>query len=121
MKNVTAKLIAHGISVEELTYQVSTNVESFVIDDVKRAPRTFQGHQETRLKGRIQKETITFPAGSIIVRTPQPLSSLIFYLLEAESDDGFVKWNFLDAYLEKGMTYPIYRLMNDSKFASRLK
>ena len=121
MKNVTAKLIAHGISVEELTYQVSANVESFVIDDVKRAPRTFQGHQETRLKGRIQKETITFPAGSIIVRTPQPLSSLIFYLLEAESDDGFVKWNFLDAYLEKGMTYPIYRLMNDSKFASRLK
>ena len=81
----------------------------------------FQGHAEVRLKGRMQKEAVQFPAGSILVRTSQPSASLIFYLLEAESDDGFVNWNFLDAYLEKGKTYPIYRTTAEANTPSRLK
>jgi dipeptidyl-peptidase 4 len=72
------------------------------------------------VKGRAQAETITFPAGSFLVRTAQPLSTLAFYLLEAESDDGLAAWNFLDAYLEKGRTYPIYKVMAELKAASRL-
>jgi Zinc carboxypeptidase len=121
MKTVLAKLIAHGIAVEELTGTLSAEVESLLITDVKRSARVFQGHSEVKLKGRAQKETISFPAGSIIVRTSQPLTRLIFYLLEAESDDGFVSWNFLDAYLEKGKTYPIYRSAGEIHAASRLK
>jgi Zinc carboxypeptidase len=121
MKTVVAKLLAHGVAVEELTEPLTAEVESFVIDDVKKAARAFQGHAEVKLKGRMQKEPVQFPAGSILVRTSQPSASLIFYLLEAESDDGFVNWNFLDAYLEKGSTYPIYRLTGDVKAPSRLK
>jgi Zinc carboxypeptidase len=121
MKTVIAKLLAHGVAVEELTEPLTTDVESFVIDDVKKAARSFQGHAEVKLKGRAQKETVQFPAGSILVRTSQPSASLIFYLLEAESDDGFVNWNFLDAYLEKGKTYPIYRLTGESPAPSRLR
>jgi hypothetical protein len=64
---------------------------------------------------------MTFPAGSVLVRTAQPLASLIFYLLEPESDDGFVNWNFLDDYLEKGKTYPIYKLTGEVKAASKLR
>jgi hypothetical protein len=121
MKTVLAKLLAHGVAVEELTEPLTSEVESFVIDDVKKASRAFQGHAEVKLKGRMQKEPVQFPAGSILVRTSQPSASLIFYLLEAESDDGFVNWNFLDAYLEKGSTYPIYRITGDVKAPSRLK
>jgi Zinc carboxypeptidase len=121
MKNVIAKLIAHGIAVEELNENFSTQVESLLITDVKKSARVFQGHSEIKLKVRPQLETITFPAGSILVRTSQPLARLIFYLLEAESDDGFVNWNFLDAYLEKGKTYPIYRSPKELNAMSRLK
>jgi Zinc carboxypeptidase len=121
MKTVVAKLLAHGVAVEELTEPLTAEVESFIIDDVKKAARAFQGHAEVKLKGRMQKEPVQFPAGSILVRTSQPSASLIFYLLEAESDDGFVNWNFLDAYLEKAKTYPIYRLSGDVKAPSRLK
>ena len=121
LKTVIEKLQAHGIAIEELTAPLDTEVESFVIDSVNKAARAFQGHAEVKLKGRAQKETISFPAGSILVRTTQPLASLIFYLLEAESDDGFVRWNFLDAYLEKGKTYPIYKLTGEVKAASKLK
>lgn len=121
MKIVTEKLLAHGIAVEELTEPLTTEVEGFIIDDLRKAARAFQGHAEVKLRGRTQKETGQFPAGSILVRTSQPLASLVFYLLEPESDDGFVNWNFLDAYLEKGKTYPIYKLMGDTNVASRLK
>jgi Zinc carboxypeptidase len=121
MKTVIAKLLAHGVAVEELTEPLTTEVESFVLDEVRKAARPFQGHAEVKLKGRAQKETVQFPAGSILVRTSQPSASLIFYLLEAESDDGFVSWNFLDAYLEKGKTYPIYRQTGEAKAPSRMK
>jgi hypothetical protein len=121
LKTVIEKLQAHGIAIEELTEPLTTEVESFVIDSVNKAARAFQGHAEVKLKGRAQTETVTFPTGSILVRTTQPLASLIFYLLEAESDDGFVRWNFLDAYLEKGKTYPIHKLTGEVKAASRLR
>jgi hypothetical protein len=121
MKTMISKLLAHGVAVEELTEPLTAEVESFVIDDVKKAARAFQGHAEVKLKGRMQKEMIQFPAGSILVRTSQPSASLIFYLLEAESDDGFVNWNFLDPYLEKGKTYPIYRTTAEANAPSRLR
>lgn len=121
LKTIVEKLQAHGIAIEELTEPYSAEAEGFVIESVNKAARAFQGHAEVKLKGRTQKETINFPAGSILVRTSQPLASLIFYLLEAESDDGFVRWNFLDAYLEKGKIYPIYKLTGEVKVASKLK
>jgi Predicted carboxypeptidase len=121
MKSVVGKLLAHGVAVEELTEPLTAEVESYIIDDVKKAARAFQGHAEVKLKSRTQKETVQFPSGSILVRTSQPSASLIFYLLEAESDDGFVNWNFLDSYLEKGKTYPIYRTTGEANAPSRLK
>jgi hypothetical protein len=121
MKIITAKLIAHGVRVEELRESLIAEVETFVIDGVGKAPRAFQGHQEVRLKGHSQKETLNFPAGSIFIRTTQPLKSLIFYLLEPQSDDGFVNWNFIDSHLEKGKTYPICKVMGDVRAVSAWK
>jgi hypothetical protein len=39
------------------------------------------------------------------------LARLAFYLLEAESDDGLVTWNLIEAGLAPGATYPIYRVV----------
>jgi hypothetical protein len=119
MKIVIDKLLAHGVVIEELTDSLKIEVDKFVIDDVKTAARAFQGHAEVKLKGHTEKEMIDFPAGSILVRTSQQLSSLIFYLLEAESDDGFVNWNFLDGALEKGKSYPIFKVAKPVLAASR--
>ena len=51
-----------------------------------------------------------WPEGSWICRTGQPLGNLIVYLLEPESEDGLVTWNFLDEHLEEGRLYPIARV-----------
>jgi hypothetical protein len=120
MKVAIEKLRQHGVAVEELTAPLVTEIESFTIGEVKRAQRAFQGHNEIRLKGLYKKESVTFPAGTILVRMAQPLATLAAYLLEPESDDGLTAWNFLDAYLEVGKTHPIYKLTQDTKIASRL-
>jgi hypothetical protein len=49
------------------------------------------------------------PAGSIVVRTNQPLGRLVFYLLEPESNDGLTTWNVLDEALTVGATHPIVK------------
>jgi hypothetical protein len=116
---VIDKLLQHGIAVEELTSPLTTEVESFVIDSVKKAGRPFQGHTAVTLSGKYKKETLTFPAGSILVRAAQPLGTLAAYLLEPESDDGLTTWNFLDAYLAEGKVHPISKVMNGLGAASR--
>jgi len=121
LRVVIEKLSAHGLPVEELTQPLTVEVESFVIDSVNREARAFQGHQAVKLTGRKQSETISFPAGSILVRTSHPLGALAFYLLEAESDDGLATWNYLDSYLEKGKVFPIYKLMRETRVESRLR
>jgi hypothetical protein len=117
---VIDKLLQHGIAVEELTSPLTTEVESFVIDSVKKAARPFQGHTAVTLSGKYKKETLTFPAGSILVRAAQPLGTLAAYLLEPESDDGLTSWNFFDAYLGNGNIHPVSKAMGDLRSASRL-
>jgi hypothetical protein len=120
LRPVIDKLLAHGLAVEELTEPMTAEVESFVVERIGRARAPFQGHREVKLLGRAQTDTITFPAGTILVRTAQPLAPLAFYLLEAQSDDGLVTWNFFDDCLEAGKTYPVHKLMKETKVASRL-
>ena len=116
---VIEKLLQHGIAVEELTAPLTAEVDSFVIDSVKKAGRPFQGHTAVTLTGKYKKEAITFPVGSIIVRAAQPLGTLAAYLLEPESDDGLTTWNFLDAYLGEGKVHPLFKVMVDFAAASR--
>ncbi len=120
LRAVIEKLTSHGLVVETLSEPLTVEVESFLIEQVNRAPRPFQGHREVSLKGRRQKETLTFPAGFILVRAAQPMLRLAFYLLEAESDDGLASWNFLDEYLEEGKVYPIYKLLHSAQVSSQV-
>jgi len=120
LKPIVEKLLQHGIAVEELTEPLTTETDAFTIETVTRSQRAFQGHNEIKLKGQYKKETVTFPAGTIMVRTSQPMGLLVFYLLEAESDDGLVNWNFFDSYLENEKKYPVYKLMQNVNTTSQL-
>jgi Zinc carboxypeptidase len=113
------KLRAHGIHVEELTAPLTTEAESFTISNVKKSARKFQGHNEVKLTGEFKKDTTTFPAGTILVRTAQPLGLLAAYLLEPEADDGLVTWNYFDAYVDTGKVFPVQKIMGDFTAASR--
>jgi len=123
---IVDKLLAHGIVVEELTEPLTVEVEAFIVQEVKRASRPFQGHHETSLRGAFQNQRIEFPAGSFLVPMAQPNANLTFYLLEAESDDGLVNWNVFDEYLtahrraDDTIVYPVYRLHQAVAVARRV-
>ncbi|HRH44238.1 MAG TPA: M14 family metallopeptidase [Pyrinomonadaceae bacterium] len=117
---IVEKLLQHGITVEELTSELNVEVDSFTIATFEKSKRPFQGHNEAKITGNYKQEKMTFPAGTILVRTAQPLGRLVFYLLEPESDDGLVNWNYFDDYLEKDKNFPVYKLMKNENMASRL-
>ena len=114
--DIITKLDQHGILVEKLTSPMNLEVESFKVTEVKGAERIYQGHRMNSVKGEYATETKDFPVGTIFVRTAQPLGNLVAYLLEAESDDGLLVWNYFDKYIvpqwRRGpQTYPVYRLL----------
>lgn len=109
---ITRLLGWHGLVVEKLSRDWTGAAESFVVDSVRTAPRAFQGHRETRIKGRWLRGRQTVPAGSFIVRPAQPRGLLAVYLLEPESDDGLVNWNFFDAGIARGKAFPVARLVD---------
>jgi hypothetical protein len=110
LRPIVEKLQTHGITVEQLTAPFKTETQTFVTQTVDRASRPFQGHREVKLAGSNKVESIEFPAGTFLVRTAQPLGLLACCLLEPESDDGLVAWNFLDKYLEASKPCPVLKV-----------
>jgi hypothetical protein len=109
----------HGVRIEQVTDDAQVAVERFSIAEMTKAPKPFQGHQEARLKGTFDKAQFTVQAGSLYIPANQPLGRLAFYLLEPESDDGLVTWNIIEAGLEVGQTYPIYRVTSNTRLKTQ--
>jgi hypothetical protein len=113
-------LFLHGIKVEKLMDEQEIEVETFRIDEIIPDRRLNQGHYTNTLKGKYQKEKISFPAGTWVVRTAQPLANLACYLLEPQSDDGMAVWNMFDRYLvpQWGPGYypwPVHRIVEKTE------
>ena len=112
---VVKVLRLHGIRVDRSDTAWRARGESFVIDTIIAAQRPFQGHHEVRLKGHWERGLQSLPPKSFIVSTSQPRGTLIVYLLEPESDDGFATWNFFDGTLQKGGRFPVRRIFGLSR------
>ena len=110
----------HGVFIEQPAVAGVVRGERFVIDSVIRQTQAFQGHHETRLEGRWEPvDSIALDSGSYVIRGGQPLGILALYLLEPQSDDGLVTWNFMDQWLPapeggvpRGARYPIARVVD---------
>lgn len=117
-------LIKHGIKVEKLLQGNFLEVETFKITDLKPAERLNQGHYINTVKGMMEKDTVEFLSGNFVVKMDQPLSNLAAYLLEPETNDALILWNFFDCYLVpqwgKGFyDYPVYRLMKKTELRTQ--
>jgi hypothetical protein len=108
------RLRAHGVQVQRVAADAELMVERFVIDSYTRSPKPFQNRHEARLTGKHVAAKLSAQEGALFIPANQPLARLAFYLLEPESDDGFVTWNLIEAGLSPGATYPIYRVMGGS-------
>ncbi len=114
----------HGITVERLAESQTLDVEEFQIEELIPANRLFQGHYPNSVKGKFVKIEKEFPTGTPVIRTSQPLGNLIAYLLEPQSDDGLLYWNFFDRYLSPQWgrafnPYPVYKILEPVTLETR--
>ncbi len=121
--DIPEKLREHGVVVERLTDATSLEAESFRIKEIKGAERLYQGHRMNTVKGEYTTEARDFPKGTLVVRTGQPLGRLAAYLLEPESDDGLLVWNYFDKYIVSQwgrgfQTVPVYKLYTPKALAA---
>lgn len=109
-------LKAHGIRIERLVSDTEIGVEEFAFTAIKPSLRLNQGHYTNTATGKYIARNKFFPAGTYVIRMAQPLANVAAYLLEPESDDGLVLWNYFDKYLVPQWgagfnPYPVYRIV----------
>jgi hypothetical protein len=114
---ITELLKSHGIKIEELSADTKIDVQRFEISELKGASRLNQGHYTNNINGYYISCQINFKAGTVVVKTAQPLGNLVAYLLEPQSNDGLIFWNYFDRYLvpQWGIgfnTVPVYKVMD---------
>jgi hypothetical protein len=116
--NVKANLQRHGVEVEEMGDALEVDVESYRIDKITRSAE-FQKHQPVSLQVTASTGKRRVEAGTLLVRTAQPLGGLAVYLLEPQSADGLVTWNFFDDVLKEGKDYPVVRVVGPATITSK--
>jgi Zinc carboxypeptidase len=114
-RRVLENLLAHGITVERLLEPATLRAEAFTVNELTGARRSNQGHYTSSVTGAYDRVEREFAAGTLLVRTAQVLGPLAAALLEPESDDGLVTWNYFDRYLgaqwgNQPQPCPVYRL-----------
>lgn len=116
MEAIVEHLKAHGAIVTKLDRAIKAKGERYVATKLNKGRRQFEKHYMATIEGAFEESTQKFKAGeAYIVDLAQPLANLIFYMLEPESDDGLVNWNFFDEYFreqkldKKKVAYPIFK------------
>jgi hypothetical protein len=122
MHEIANKCHEHGIIIEKTSEMITLEVETFIIKEITNQQRLNQGHYQTSISGNYNMIAKEFPAGTYIVTMSQPLANVASYLLEPESDDGLVKWNFFDRYIQRQwsrdpLPYPVYKVYNPANIA----
>jgi dipeptidyl-peptidase 4 len=116
-KAAVATLVRHGITVEELKEDAAVPAEAAMVTKIDKAARPFQKHTEVSVEVAVPTAVAkagtkprVLPAGTIVVRTAQPLGVFASYLLEPRSEDGLTTWNFFDEGMAVDQEFPVLRL-----------
>ncbi len=111
----------HGVRLEELVSDATFDAEAYHVDKVVRAAVPFQRHRLVTADATLRAARRQVPAGTVVVRTAQPLGTLAVLLLEPQCADGLTTWNFFDAGLAEGGEFPVLRLSAAAAAAGRLR
>ncbi len=118
---IAEHLMKQGVKVSKLDKEEKFTGEIFTIEKFTKSARKFEGHQMASAEGKFEPSSQNFLPGDYKVDMAQPLANLIFYMLEPQSDDGLLTWNFFDAYLEqngvmkKPVAFPIFKYFPERK------
>jgi dipeptidyl aminopeptidase/acylaminoacyl peptidase len=107
---ITELLQRHGITVEELREDIELDIEAYRIDKIGANPSVgWMRHKLVLPDATVRKESRRISAGTVIVRTAQPLGVLAAFLLEPQALDGLAAWGLVGD-LKEGSDFPVLRL-----------
>lgn len=107
--DIFKNLQEHGIRLFKTSESDDVMVKRY-IPEQKSVIRSYEQHQLIKVDGKYIDEKIN-PKSWILIPTDNVKRNLIFYLLEPESDDGYVRWNFFGDRLSVGDPFPIVKIM----------
>lgn len=98
---VADRLGLHGIVVQRLPESVTLDLQSVRFNNVRYAPRPFEGRFMIDYDVQPMNETRVYPAGSYLVRLDTPLAALAVHLLDPQGPDALVRWGFFTPIFEQ--------------------
>jgi hypothetical protein len=115
LDTIVEMLQRQGVKVTTLEKNQRFSGESFFIEKWNKSPRKFEGHNMVSVEGTFNAREMLAKKGDFIIDMAQPLANLIFYMLEPQSDDGLLSWNFFDQILKSSnvpfspVEYPVFK------------
>ncbi|MGD1915419.1 MAG: DPP IV N-terminal domain-containing protein, partial [Phycisphaerales bacterium] len=119
-ENIAHHLQLHGVEVHEIREEMDADVETYRLERLSRASRSFQGHNLLNIpEVTALARGVRIEPGWFLVRSEQALGNLASYMLEPQATDSLAAWNFFGGVLEQGGDYPIYRLPDELPILAR--
>ena len=104
-------LARHGLKTEALPADTDIDQEVYTVDKLDRSGSSFDGGPTNELAATPISTRRKMKAGTVVVRTAQPLGTLAVYLCEPAADDGLATWGLLGDALAAGKEFPIARVV----------
>lgn len=115
-------LEAHGVTLRRTSAAWTGKVERYRCSGMQHAAKPFEGRFPILRSSSVEQEfgrfgtcelvteTVTFPAGSVVVTLDQRLAKVVLHWLEPEAPDSAFRWGFFDSIMEQKETGEAYVL-----------
>ena len=118
--SIARHLQTHGINVQIIKKSFKEKIKRYKVTKIESSKQPYQGHfLHKNIEFQEIFEEVEIKKGSFYVSLKQPLSRLIAYMLEPESRDGLIKWNFFDRVIVRQWRgywfYPVYKILKTPK------
>ena len=90
-----------GLRYSELAQPVSMDIATFRFSNASWKEKPFEGHHMATFTATPVTAHVTYPAGSIVVDTAQPLAKVAVNLFDPNAPDALVRWGYFDAAFEQ--------------------
>ena len=98
---VIDRVESHGVKVEYLDQAADLEVTMYRITNPKLSERAFEGRVKVQGEPVAEVHVTTFPEGTAVVHTDQPLGDLACYLLEPGAGESLFQWGFFNGILSR--------------------
>ncbi len=99
--DVIARVKLHGVSIITSSENVALRVRASKLNNVKFPKISFEGRFQPSFNIQEFDTTMNIPEGSAVILVKQPKIKVLVWLLDAASEDSFLKWGFFNAIFEQ--------------------